>query len=576
MLKAEDYAAPWPDLSYPNFSSWLEGVTAKCQDKTALLYRSGKQRDFTIWSYNRLGEECKRVARGLLAAGLVKGDRVGLWAENRPEWMAVWLGTLIAGGIIVPIDFLLTDDECSNILRFIDAKAFFYSHRKQSFAESLPARGIHIDIRSCISNEGEPAYGAFGQNAGSQALPPAASIAEGDPASIVFTSGTTGLSKGVTLSHRGIITNANAAIKMLQPIEQDVFVNVLPLHHTYPTTCSFLSPLSAGCASLIVEKLVGKVVVDDIRDGGGTFLIAVPLLYDKVMAALEQGYNRLPGLLRGPLNILRGIALAKAKQGNPRFGQRVFKFIRKKAGLASLRIMVAGGGPLSPKTADFFDSFGFNILHGYGMSENGPLISVSTPRYKNNYSVGLPVIYTDVKIIDKNADGIGEIVVKSPSLMLGYYRNPEATKEAFTGDGFLKTGDLGYQDEQGFIYINGRAKNLIVSSGGKNIYPEEVEAHFEGSRVIGQILVLGRKEAEFGGEQIIAVAVPNREALEEDYPGNPLDDAFVSGLIKKEVEQVNRRLPVYKKISDFILRREDFERNAQQKIKRFLYQDYGK
>jgi long-chain acyl-CoA synthetase len=254
----------------------------------------------------------------------------------------------------------------------------------------------------------------------------------------------------------------------------------------------------------------------------------------------------------------------------------VFRFIRKKAGLESIRIMVAGGGPLSPVTANFFDSFGFNIVHGYGMSENSPLISVSTPWHKNNVSVGLPVKYTDVKIIDKNEDGIGEIIVKSPSVMLGYYENPEATAEVLTEDGWLKTGDLGYIDDLGFVYISGRKKNLIVSSGGKNIYPEEIEAHFDGSRVTGQILITGRKEAEYGGEQIFAVVVPNFEALEQDYPGKELTDDFLHGLIKQEIEQVNRTLVGYKKISDFVIRREELEMNAQKKIKRFLYKSYEK
>jgi long-chain acyl-CoA synthetase len=239
-------------------------------------------------------------------------------------------------------------------------------------------------------------------------------------------------------------------------------------------------------------------------------------------------------------------------------------------------MMVAGGGPLNPKTADFFDSFGFNMVHGYGMSENSPLVSVNTPWHRRNVSVGLPVKYTEVKIIDQDDEGRGEIAIKSPSIMLGYYENPEATAEMFTPDGFLKTGDLGYLDELGFIYINGRKKNLIVSSGGKNIYPEEIEAHFDGSRVIAEILIVGRKEEEFGGEQIFAVVVPSFETLALDYPGKEADDAFISELVKKEIEAVNRTLVGYKKITDFTLRREPFEKNAQQKIRRFLYKDYEK
>jgi long-chain acyl-CoA synthetase len=574
MLEPKDYIADWPDMPHPNFIAWLDDIAEKWQDKTAIYYRSGKQTEFTTWSFNHLASECKRIARGLLAGGLTKGDRIALWAENRPEWMAMWLGTVIAGGIIVPIDFLVSEKEVVNILTITKAKGFFYSAKKQEFADSLTSQGVKVNILACVSDDGAPAFNAFGLDAASQKLPVAADIAEHDPVSIVFTSGTTGFAKGVTLSHKGIIANTSAAIRSLRADDTDVFINVLPLHHTYPTTCSFMAPLSCGAATIIVEKLVGKVVIDDIHDAKGTFLIAVPLLCDKVMAAIEAGYNKLPGIIRVPLNGLRAIALSQAKKGNYRFGQTVFRFIRKKAKLDSIRIMVAGGGPLSPKTADFFDSLGFNIVHGYGMSENSPLISVSTPWHKNNVSVGLPVKYTDVKIIDKTAEGIGEIAVKSPSLMLGYYENPEATAEVFTDDGYLKTGDLGFIDDQGFVYINGRQKNLIVSSGGKNIYPEEIEAHFNGSRVIGEILVVGRKEADYGGEQIVAVVVPNTETLAVDYPGKEQDEAFIHDLVKKEIEAVNRTLVGYKKIIDFILRKESFEKNAQQKIKRFLYKSY--
>jgi long-chain acyl-CoA synthetase len=278
--------------------------------------------------------------------------------------------------------------------------------------------------------------------------------------------------------------------------------------------------------------------------------------------------------VRAILDPLRKKALAEARRGNPEFGRRVLRFIRKKAGLGSITLMVAGGGPLSPKTADFFDSLGFNIVHGYGMSENSPLISVNTPLYKNNVSVGLPVKDTLVKLIDQDENGVGEIVVRSPSLMLGYYNNPEATREAFTGDGYLKTGDLGYIDEQGFIFINGRKKNLIVSSGGKNIYPEEIEGRFDNSRIIAEILIVGRKAPDNGGEQIFAVAVPNMETLEEDYPGRELDDTFLHSMVKDEIDAVNRGLPVYQKISGFILRREPFEKNAQRKIRRFFYKHY--
>ena len=573
MMDYRDYIADWPDMPYSNFAQWLEGIVSQWGERPALLYRSGTNKDFARWSFAKLGEECHRIGRGLLASGLAKGDRVCLWAENRPEWMVSWLGAAIAGLVIVPVDFLASEKECANILSITSAKAFFHSAKKQDFADSLASQGISVPVRVNLNDQSYASFGLKSSEINSAVELPG-DISENDPVSIVFTSGTTGFAKGVTLSHKNIITNSNAAILQLRAYPDDVFINVLPLHHTYPTTCSFISPLSVGASTIIVEKLVGSVVVDDIRDAKGNFLIAVPLLYDKVKSAIEKRYNALPGFLRAILNVLRAIALAEAKRGRPTFGRIFLKIIRKKAGLHSIRIMVAGGGPLNPKTADFFDSFGFNIVHGYGTSENSPLISVNTTWHKRNVSVGLPVKYNEVKILNPNEDGTGEIAVKSPSVMLGYYNDPEATAEVITPDGWLKTGDLGYRDEKGFLYINGRQKNLIVSSGGKNIYPEEIEAKFSASRFIEEVLILGRKEQEHGGEQVFAVLVPHYENLTTDHPGKETDDAFIKNLIKREVEEINRSLVGYKKITNFIIRKEAFEKNAQQKIRRFLYQDY--
>jgi len=579
MLKFEDYISNIPDVPFDNFAKMLDNQSRQFANIDFIRYRSGKQREFTRWTYSRFGEECRRVARGLLAAGLSKGDRVVLWSENRPEWMSVWMGTVIAGICIVPVDFLCTEEECINIIKITRAKAFFYSGRKKTFADSLQSKGISLPVSVCISPESEDAppaqkneYDSFGANANKQVLPPIDSIAANDPCSIVFTSGTTGFAKGVTLSHKNIIANASAAARILRPGSKDVFMDVLPLHHTYPTTCSFITPFAVGIPTVIAEKIVGKVVIDDIKDGGVTFLIAVPLLYDKVMAGIEAGYKKISPIIRAPLNLLRKKALAEARKGNPDWGRKVFRFIRKKANLESLQIMVAGGGALSIKTADFFDSFGFNIVHGYGMSENSPLISVNTPYHKRNESVGLPVSYTEVKIVDPRPDGIGEIACKSPSIMLGYFENEEATKEIITEDGWLLTGDLGCIDEDGFIYIRGRKKNLIVGSGGKNVYPEEVEAQFAGSRLISEILIVGRKTP--GGEIIFAVIVPNYEFIKEDHPGKEIDDFFVYNLIKNEIDEANRTMPVYKKVSDFCIRKDPFEKNAQQKIRRFMYKSY--
>jgi len=577
MLEFSDYISNIPDNPNRNFSELLQQITRDHAGKDAILYRCGGQKEFMRWTFERFGDECRRVARGLAAAGLASGDRVALWAENRPQWMAVWMGAVIGGFSIVPIDFLGTEKECANIIGITRAKAFFYSGIKREFAASLAASGVQLAASVCISGgaDGEREFYRFGADAEKQALPPPDSISGDHPASIVFTSGTTGVAKGVTLSHKNIIANASAAARILHPSEKDVFINMLPLHHTYSTLCCFVAPLGFGIPTVIVEKILGDIIRADVRDAGATFFIGVPLLFDKFMAGADK---KITGLKKFILNPIRKKALALAKQGNVEYGHNHFllKKVREKFDLGSVRIMVAGGGPLNPKTADFFDSLGFNIVHGYGMSENSPLISVNTPKHKRNVSVGLPVSYTKVKILDPNAEGIGEIACSSPSVMLGYFENDAATADVIQqidGERWLLTGDLGQIDEDGFIYIMGRKKNLIVTAAGKNIYPEEIEVQFT-SRLISETLVVGRKENCGSGESVFAVIVPNYENIKEDFPGKENDEVFIFAEIKKIVESINRSLPIYKKISDFTLRSEPFEKNAQQKIKRFLYKEY--
>jgi long-chain acyl-CoA synthetase len=581
MLKLEDYIASWPDIDYPNFAFWLKDVSSRWPGNIAIRYRTERHSEFTEWSYALLASEAERVGRSLLALGLKKGDRVFLWSENRPEWCAVWLGAAIAGLVVVPADFLLSDEEAANIVSSSRPGAIFLSPRKAVFAAGLRASlngKVFVFDEEGLGGYADCGVVAEGNAASGNALPPLPeplSIAKDDPASIIFTSGTTGLAKGVVLSHHGIIANANASILSLPIYSKDVFMCVLPLHHTYPTTCSFISPLCVGASFTIVEKLVGKVIVDDVRDSGGTIMIAVPLLYDKLKSAIEQGFERQTGALRRAISILRKWSLWAARRGHPGVGRALLAGLRKKTGLSSIRLMVAGGGPLTPSTADFFDSLGFFIVQGYGMSENGPLITTNTMRHKNNASAGLVVKYTDLEIRDRDASGVGEICVRSPSLMKGYFENAEATAAAFTQDGFLRTGDLGRVDGEGYLFITGRKKSLIVTGGGKNVYPEEIEARFDGSRVVDSVLVLGRKPKGEAAEEVFAVCHPAYETLAADHPGVDLSEDFVFGLVRAKVLDVNRGLEPYKKISDFVVRKEEFEMTSSKKIKRYLYKDYA-
>jgi long-chain acyl-CoA synthetase len=408
-------------------------------------------------------------------------------------------------------------------------------------------------------------------------LPLPGEIGSEAPAVVFFTSGTTGIAKGIILSQRAVIANVSAARMSLIVDESDVFVALLPLHHTYATICSFLASVEAGSSVVIVDRFAPTAVLRMLGEGGVTFLIGVPLLFDKLKAGIEARIKAVPSparlFIRGGLSLSRFSTL---KLHLP-LGRLLFRPLRQKAGMASVRLAVSGGGPLSPDTADFFDALGVPIVQGYGMSENGPLISVNLPERKDNRSVGFPVKYTELRIASPGSDGVGEIEVRGPSLMLGYLDAPEATREVFTRDGWLRTGDLGRVDRRGFIYITGRRKNLIITEGGKNVYPEEIEERLQTSPWIKEVLVVGRPVAPgHAGEDVVAILVPDSEKVAAAYPGRETETAFVAELLKTDVLRINKGLPAFMKISDIIVRTEDFEKTSSGKIRRFLYAEYAR
>jgi long-chain acyl-CoA synthetase len=319
------------------------------------------------------------------------------------------------------------------------------------------------------------------------------------------------------------------------------------------------------------------VIMSRIAETGVSFFITVPIILDKLKQGIEAKLRDLPFATRGFIFIMLAMCQFFGTRPHWMIGRRVFKTLRETAGIDSVRMIVSGGGPLAPQTADFFEALGFIVVQGYGMSENSPLISVNVERHRDNHSVGLPVKYAEVRIAEPGADGVGEIQVRSPSVMKGYLNAPEATAEAITEDGWLRTGDLGFIDKRGFIYITGRSKNIIVTEGGKNIYPEEIEQKFVGSRVVLEVLVLGRKiRPNSGGEDVIAVCVPDWESIKLDHPDAGTSLEAARDLIRSEVEEINKTLPPYKKITDLIIRETEFEKNSSRKIRRFLYRDYSK
>lgn len=584
-----------PDRLYSDFGEMFRAVCDEYDNLPAMRIRLADGAPYTVWTYAGMRSECLAAARFLAFRGLGQGDRVAVIGENRPEWCFAYLAAVISGLVVVPVDATIDVAGLAGILEVSRTKALFYSNAVASkVAEAVAKRPVGVIVEfgppacrpadarmhppalpGAVSWVDALAMAPAGAAGGDDGLPPAGSL-DGDAAAvIIYTSGTTGLAKGIALSHRGIIANINAAIQSLNVGSDDIFIAVLPLHHTYAATCTFLAPLEAGGSLTFVEKIVPSVILRHVRESGVTMMIGVPLLFDKIKHGIRSEIDK----LRGPAAIfvksMFGLSAQSLKLLRLPAGRFLLGFMRAKAGIGSVRLGVAGGGPLALDTADFFETLGFNLVQGYGMSENGPLIAVNLPEYKDNRSVGLPVKHTSVRIAEKGSDGVGEIQVKSPSLMLGLLGAPAATAAVMTADGWLRTGDLGYVDSRGFIFITGRSKNIIVTEGGKNVYPEEIELRFEGSRWIKEVLVLGRKVGGLkAGEHVIAVCVPDWDRVDAGRDGQGRAE-FAADRVREDIRAVNRTLPPYMKIVDHVIRDDEFEKTSTRKIRRFLYACYA-
>jgi len=387
-----------------------------------------------------------------------------------------------------------------------------------------------------------------------------------DMAEIIFTSGSLGRAKGVMLSQRNIASNLMAMTSMLFMHPEDRFLSVLPIHHTYECTCGFLCPLYSGSSVHYARSL--KTVVEDLQKVKATMLLAVPLLYDKMYKKICKGISEdktkskvVPPLIKVS-NFLQSAGLKS-------FKKKVFHELHDRFG-GSVRIFIAGGAAPDPKVARGLREFGFGFLQGYGLTETSPIVALNQLNNFKDDSAGLTLPGVTLKINNPDPDGVGEIYAKGPNVMLGYYKNPQLTTEAFDGEWF-RTGDLGFFDQDGFLHISGRKKNVIIANNGKNVFPEEIEDVLNRSPFIQESLVYGEKDAKH--DEIIAVQIfTEAEAFIEYSEKNnvPITEELVYNIISNEVKEVNKHLPVHKQIKKFYIREKEFEKTTTQKIKRYL------
>ena len=379
---------------------------------------------------------------------------------------------------------------------------------------------------------------------------------------LIFTSGTTSQSKGVMLCNRNLAENINGVSAYVKITEKDRLFSVLPLHHTYESTIGFLLPMAVGASVAVCQGL--KYIVPNLKETKPTSMLAVPLLveslYKKINTSIEKGGKS--GLVNSMIHVTNAL-----KTVGIDIKKKVFTEIYENLG-GNLRFIVSAAAPIDAKVGKWVQDIGITFLQGYGLTETAPIAAL-TPEYDTKVgSVGKPVICADIKIHSPNENGEGEIWIKSKTLMLGYYENEEATKEVIH-DGWFNSGDIGYMDDDGFLYITGRSKNVIVTQNGKNIYPEEIELLLGKVPEIKECMVYGKQLKKEDKELTVTVKViPDYEKIEEKH-GKDLSEEKIYDILWEEIKQVNRKLTSYKAIKRLEIKKDEFEKTTTMKIKRF-------
>ncbi|HLG93819.1 MAG TPA: AMP-binding protein [candidate division Zixibacteria bacterium] len=533
----------------------------------------------TDYSFREVHQTAFRLAAGLKNLGIGKGDKVGLLSENRPEWGISYLGIQAAGAAVVPMDPGLKPQEISQIFEMAEMKGLITSGKFFS-AEAEPVRQIWEKHKLvCVVNlDGESDGGSPGSwktLISGLEMAPQSPIKAGDLAALIFTSGTTGTSKGVMLTHKNLVANVWSVLSVFDCTPADTFLSVLPLAHTYECTGGFLMPLGFGARVVTARSLKSKELVEDIQRSGATFILGVPLLFQKMAEGLFRGISKKGFLTYALFNLLFKLSRRWCRQGKRRAGIVLFKSFRHKAGLGSLRVLVSGGAALPPKIAEDFLALGIPLLQGYGLTETAPVLSVNpVDVYKvKPASVGPPLPGVQFKIDSPDEAGHGEILAKGENIMAGYYKNPSATGAVLDKEGWFKTGDIGYLDYEGYLHISGRCKNIIVTPGGKNVCPEEVEGKILESAFIAEALVLGRRNPKLHGEEIEAIVVPHRDYFEAtaSHAGKIWSVEEIEAKVKSEVRRLSDQLADYKRVQHITLRQEEFEKTYTRKIKRHLF-----
>lgn len=542
----------------------LFSVCKRYRDRNALLVK--KEGAYQPLTYSDLRECAESLGTFIAGLGLKKGDRVGIIGDNCPEWAVTYLATVSAGFVAVPIDRDLTEREIRHILEFSGVKLLVAGPKYLSFLQEEMSESKEMQFTVSMGEE-EPAGGyAFpaaleqGRVAlkGGDRCFAEATVAPDDLAVLIFTSGTTGASKGVMLTHRNIASNVVGTSCHVAIDAEDVVLSVLPLHHTYEATAGFLTALYQGAAICYAESL--RRVAENLRETKASVMLGVPALFEAMYRRIQAGIEE-----KGPgkFTVAKGLASLSELLLRRNVRRKLFRSLHDRFG-GALRLLISGGAAINPAVSKGYRELGIDFIQGYGLTEYSPIVSVNRVDSFKDDSVGYPLPGTEIRIVDD------EIVVRGPCVMKGYFRNPSATSDSIK-DGWLYTGDLGTIDKEGFLHITGRKKSVIVTPNGKNVYPEELEALLSESRFILECIVWGGPDDDPSLTEVQALIVPDTQEFDQSYGASQYDEAKMTEVISEEVRKLNKQLANYKRIKKFVLRYEEFEKTTTRKIKRYLY-----
>ena len=553
---------------YTDIKDMLNKSGEKYGDRPAYLFRTDKPGKLREITHREFREQVTKLGTKLIDMGL-KDKRIAVIGENCYEWAVSYLAVVTGTGIVVPLDKALPENEIESLILRSEVEAIFYTNKYTEIMNKIKEKHntkIQYFI-SMNSEKNENDIYSFKQliKEGKQLVENGdrrfidAKIDPDVMGIMLFTSGTTAMSKAVMLSHKNIVSNLFDITSVIKLVPEDRMLSFLPLHHTFESTVGFLYPISCGCAIVFCDGI--RHIGDNIKEFDITAMISVPALFEGMYRKVKKGIEK-----KGKWEkVQKGVKISNFLR---KFGidlrQKLFKEVHEAVG-TKLRLFVAGGAALDPEYEKGFQDLGFTIYQGYGLTETSPVVAAEDDKYQRLGSIGKAFPSMDVKIDNPNEEGIGELMAKGPTVMLGYYENEEATKETIEPDGWLHTGDLAKIDKDGYIFITGRKKFVIVLKNGKNIYPEELEALINKIEGIKESFVYGRPE-EDGDYKICAKIVYDAEVMQEIY--NKQNEDEIKEIIWNEVKKINKQMPAYKYIRDIIVTEKDLIKTTTQKIKR--------